>query len=70
MPWSNPSRTPVPHNLQRGCGRRHPQLGDSDGGNIGGNGGTWTINMGLGGVLLYQQWTRHLDPNGEAAEGV
>ena len=46
------------------------KLGDGGGVNGGGNIGTWPVNMGLGGIILCQQWTRFLKPTREAASGV
>ena len=63
-------RPPVPHALQCGCGCRHPPLVDGGGDKKGGHKGTWPVYMGLVGVLLCRQWTRCIDPTGEAAEGI
>ena len=55
-------RTPITHDLQRVHGHRHPPLGDGGKSNRGGNGGTWTVDTGLVGIFLCQQWLRRLNP--------
>ena len=51
IPWSDPRRLPVPHNLQHSSGRRHPPLGDGGGGNVGGSRGTLRVDTGSYGVF-------------------
>ena len=70
VPRSYPGIPPVPHTLQRGCGRYHLTLGDGGGGNIGGHGGTWHVDTVPVRVFLCQRWNRCLDSTGQAAEGV
>ena len=45
-------RPPVTHALQRGRGCRNPPLSEGGGTNRGGHGGTWPVDMGIGGVFL------------------
>ena len=48
----NPGQSSVPHDLQRGGGRRDLALGDGGGADGGGSGGTWRYDSGFGRVFL------------------
>ena len=61
---------PVPHAIQRGRGRRHPPLGYSGGAKRGWIGGTGPVVRGIGGIFLFQQRPRRVDPTIEAKEGI
>ena len=65
-----PREAPCPPRYSIFSGCRHPPMGDGDGDDIVGHAGTWPVNPLLGDVLILQQWTRCVDPTGDAAEGI
>ena len=50
--WHDSRKPPVPHALQHGPGLCHQPLGDGGGANRVENGGTWTVDIRLGGIFL------------------
>ena len=70
VPYSNPMRPPVTHDIQCGRGRRHLPLSDGGAANCRWIGGTGPVVRGIGSIFLYQQWPCHVNPIREATEGV